>query len=202
VTALLGQLLLPRRAAAADAAPSPQALVLGGPEAVALGAAVAGELRARRRAPAALIAAWPNEATPLAAAPAARAAAERLARRGIEAVPRGRLAWLALSGEPGASLATAVRAANAVDLPFVLVVAGPRPVQADRILGEFDLVVVAELEGDCGAAALAAADLDAAGVGAVCCPPPRDVAKLLALAGWGRLRGEGAEIGELAAAFA
>jgi hypothetical protein len=75
-------------------------------------------------------------------------------------------------------------------------------VQAERILGEFDLVVVAQPEGDCGAAALAATDLDAAGVGAVCCPPPRAVARLLALAGWGRLRAEGAEIGELAAALA
>ena len=194
-----------RRSAAAGSAVAPQALVLGGTEAVALGAALAGELRAQGRAPAALVAAWSPEgmeAGRLTAVPAARALAARLERRGIDAVARGRLVWLALAGAAGDAFATAVRASHAVDVPFVLVVSGPRPLQADRMIGEFDLVVVAQPEDDCGAAPLAVADLDGAGVGAVACRPPTDLRKAVALAGWGRVRGEGGEIGQLAAALA
>jgi hypothetical protein len=208
VTALLSSLPFvrsSRRSAAAGSVLAPQALVLGGTEAVALGAALAGELRAQGRAPTALIAIWAPEgmeAGPLTATPAARALVARLERRGFEAVARGRLVWLAPAGVAGDAFATAVRASRAVDVPFVLVVSGPRPVQADRIIGEFDLVVVAQPEDDCGAAALAVADLDGAGVGAVACRPPVDLRKAVALAGWGRLRGEGGEIGELAAALA
>jgi hypothetical protein len=193
-----------RRRAAAESSFAPQALVLGGPPVTALGAALAGELRALRRSPAALLMVWAPGAAgpaPLAATPAARSLAARLARRQLPAVARGRLAWLPLDDEPGEALAAAVRAAAAVDVPVVVALAGARPRQAESVLGEFDLIVVAEPEEDAGAAALAVADLDAAGVGAVRCAPPRGAARLLALAGWGRLRGA-AEIRDLAAAFA
>jgi hypothetical protein len=185
----------PARAAAAPSPFPPRALVIGGrDEAPALGAAVAGELRARRGAPAALLTIWSQDAAragSLAAAPGARALASRLVRRDIEAAARGRLAWTAVGGEPREALGAALRAAAAVDVPAVLAIAGPRPSALDELLGEFDLIVIAESDEDSGAAALAASDLAAGGVGAVTCRPPRDASRLVALAGWGRLHADG-----------
>jgi hypothetical protein len=203
MTTLLARFGLGPLAAAAAREPgfAPQALVLGGPEGLALAAALAGELRVRRRAGAALLAVWSPEgaeAAPLVATPAARDLAGRLTRRGVGAVARGRLAWLGLSGDPGDALALAVRAAAAVDVPFVLCLCGPRPRPVERILGEFDMLVIEHDEA--GVSDLAVADLDARGVGAVACSPPRDVRRLVALAGWGRLRSAG-RLGELVAAL-
>src|SRR4051812_9446561 len=135
------------RAAPADASGAlprfaPRALVLGRPEdAVPVAAALAGGLRERDRAAGALLVVWPATAPPRAAlgTPAASRLAARLQARGLGAVARGRLAWLALAHD---ELALAERATGAVDIPSVLAVTGPRTQAADTLLPEQDLVVL------------------------------------------------------------
>src|SRR3954465_14954662 len=107
------------RAAPADASGvlprfAPRALVLGrpddaGPVAAALpggaggqgAAALAGGLREQDRAAGALLVVWPSAAPPRPAlgTPTASRLAARLGARGLGAVARGRLAWLALDGD-------------------------------------------------------------------------------------------------------
>jgi hypothetical protein len=167
-----------------------RALVLGRPgDAVPVAAALAGGLREQDRAAGALLVTWPAPAAPRAAlgTPAASRLAARLQARGLGAVARGRLAWLALeAGE----LALAARAVAAVDVPAVIAVTGPRTAASDELLSEQDLVVLvvgsdvepalAELAlgglERCGAAVLARRPLESPG------------ARPAALAGWGRLR--------------
>src|SRR4051812_12663212 len=96
------------RAAPADASGAlprfaPRALVLGRPDdAVPVAAALAGGLRDQDRAAGALLVVWPSEASPRPAlgTPAASRLAARLQARGLGAVARGRLAWLALGRDP------------------------------------------------------------------------------------------------------
>ncbi len=169
---------------------APRALVLGRPsEAVPVAAALAGGLREQHRAPGALFVAWPATAPPRAAlaTPAASRLAARLQARGLDAVARGRLAWLALRPD---ELALAARAAAAVDVPVVVAVTGPRTPATDALLAEQDLVVLVvgpdaqpELEtlalaslADCAAPVLIRHPLDSPG------------ARPAAMAGWGRLR--------------
>src|SRR3954471_14044164 len=95
------------RAAPADASGvlprfAPRALVLGRPDdAVPIAAALAGGLREQDRAAGALLVVWPSAAPPRPAlgTPAASRLAARLEARGLGAVARGRLAWLALDRE-------------------------------------------------------------------------------------------------------
>lgn len=201
---LSGTLRLPlaaRRSAKADPI-RPAALVLCRASGEALGGAVAGELRAACRVPAALLACWhAEEPSPQRrAAPslrAARAAAERLSRRGVAADARGRLVWIDRTGEAAEFADEAFRHADSLDLPLVLALCGPRPEDFDERLGDFDLVVVERVDG--AASEVAVAELDGHGVGAIACAAPMDGGRLLALAGFGRSRGAFAD---LAAALA
>lgn len=169
---------------------APRALVIGRPEeAVPVAAALAGGLRERHRAACALLVAWPSPAPPRAAlgTPAASRLAARLQARGLEAVARGRLAWLAL--RPG-ELALAARAAAAVDVPAVIALTGPRTIATDSLLAEQDLVVLVVGSGaEPGLEALALAGLaDAAAPVVVQRPLDTPGARPAAMAGWGRLR--------------
>jgi hypothetical protein len=181
--------VVPATAALPQAA---RALVLGRPaDALPLAAALAGELRARERAAAALLVSWPCEPPrpALAARPAQRLAA-RLDSRGLEAVARGRLAWLALSGPSVGAAAATVRAEAATDGPSVVAVTGPRCDALDALLDESDLVVVVlPRDADPALAELALAGLAACRAPVIACPPLSGApTRLLALAGRGRLR--------------
>ena len=169
---------------------APRALVFGhATEAVPVAAALAGGLREQQRAAGALLVAWPAAAPPRAAlgTPAASRLAVRLQARGLDAVARGRLAWLALRSD---ELGLATRAAAAVDVPAVIAVTGPRTPATDALLAEQDLVVlVLGPDAQAGLEALALAGL------AGCAAPvvvhrPLDSpgARPAAMAGWGRLR--------------
>ena len=145
---------------------------------------------ARARAAAVLVT-WPGEPPrpALAARPAQRLAA-RLDARGLEAVARGRLAWLALSGPSVGAAAAAVRAEAATEVPAVVAVTGPRCGALDALLDERDLIVVVlPRDADPALAELALAGLAARRATVVVCPPLESAPlRLLALAGRGRLR--------------
>ena len=101
--------LLERAASVFVAAPEPvaapprfasRALVLGAaPDAIPVAAALAGGLREQERAAGALLIVWPAGEPPRAAlaTPAASRLVAGLRARGLEALARGRLAWLALT---------------------------------------------------------------------------------------------------------
>lgn len=187
--------LLERAASGAGADPlhfAPRALVFGRPgEAVPVAAALAGGLREQERAAGALLVAWPFTAPPRAAlgTPAASRLAGRLQARSLDAVARGRLAWLALRSD---ELALAWRAAAAVDVPVVIAVTGPRTAATDALLPEQDLVVLVLGPGaEAGLEALALAGLaDCAAPVVVLRPLDSPGARPAAMAGWGRLRVE------------
>jgi hypothetical protein len=182
-------LVAPAAAALPQAA---RALVLGRPaDAIPVAAALAGELRARERAAAAVLVTWPGKPLrpALAARPAQRLAA-RLDARGLEAVARGRLAWLALSGPSVGAAAAAVRAEAATEVPTVVAVTGPRCGALDALLDERDLIVVVlPRDADPALAELAFAGLAACRALVIACQPLEGAStRLLALAGRGRLR--------------
>jgi hypothetical protein len=179
------------RSAPPDMVPrfAPRALVLGrSDDAVPVAAALAGGLRERDRAAGALLVVWPAE-PPRGAlgTPAASRLAARLQVRGLEAVARGRLAWLALGAD---DLLLAERATGAVDVPSVIAVTGPRTAAGDALLPDQDFVVlVAGPDDPPELQALAVAGLEAQGA-RVIVRGPLDTAgaRPAALAGWGRLR--------------
>jgi hypothetical protein len=169
---------------------APRALVFGRTaEAVPVAAALAGGLREQHRAAGALIVAWPSAAPPRATlgTPAASRLAARLQARGLDAVARGRLAWLALRSD---ELPLAARAAAGVDVPAVIALTGPRTPATDALLADQDLVVL--VVGPDAQPGLEALALD----GLAGCPAPVVVhrpldtpaARPAAMAGWGRLR--------------
>ena len=169
---------------------APRALVLGrADDAVPVAAALAGGLREQERAASTLLATWPSGTPPHAAlaTPAASRLAARLRARGLAAVARGRLAWLALGPE---QLALAARAAAAVDVPAVIAVTGPRTAASDALLAEQDLVVLVVGAGaEPGLETLALAGLrHCAAPVIVRRPLDSPGARPAALAGWGRLR--------------
>jgi hypothetical protein len=169
-----------------------RALVLGRPaDALPVAAALAGELRAREHVAAGLLVTWPGEPPrPAVAARPAQRLAARLDARGFEAVARGRLAWLALSGPSVGAAAATVRAEAATEVPAVVAVTGPRCDALDALLDERDLiVVVVPRDADPALAELALAGFEARRATVVVCPPLESVPlRLLALAGRGRLR--------------
>ena len=171
--------------------------MLGPPGSVVpVAAAVAGELRARERAPAALICTWRPAGPSAPASPAgaatlgARRVAQRLADRGAAATACGRLAWLVLDDDPGAAAVSARRAvAAAVDAPAVIAVAAPRAAPFESLLAAADLaVVVLATDADPALASLALSGLPApsATVQPPLAPGP---ARWAAMAGLARLRG-------------
>jgi hypothetical protein len=133
--------------------PPTSAAVLGAPDAaVAVAAACAGELRARSRAPAALLCIWrpappprPEQDEP-AARPTAGATtrgagrlAARLQAHGVAATACGRLAWLPLDQDPAVAAALFERCLGLAAVPVVLAVAGPRPAEFEPLLARLDL---------------------------------------------------------------
>jgi hypothetical protein len=191
------------RAASAFVAPAPpvaspppraaaRALVLGSErDAVPVAAALAGGLLERERAAAAaLLVTWPECEAPRAAlgTPAATRLAARMGLRGLDAVARGRLAWLATD-----ELGLVLRALAAADGPAVVAITGPRSAASDELLAEQDhVVLVVDAEAEPQLAALATADLEARGISVTTRGPlAAPGARVAALAGWGRLRLEG-----------
>jgi hypothetical protein len=171
---------------------APRALVLGRPgDAIPVAAALAGGLREQHRAAAALLVVWPSPAPPRAAlgTPAASRLTARLRARGLEAVARGRLAWLALGPD---DLHLAARAVAAVDAPAVVAVTGPRTTATDELLADQDLIVLVVAAGaEPGLQALALAGLQHRAAPVVVHGPlDAPGARPAAMAGWGRLRVE------------
>jgi len=182
--------LLERTASGAPPRFAPRALVLGRPDdAVPVAAALAGGLREEHRAAGALLVTWPFAAPPRAAlgTPSASRLAARLQVRGLDAVPRGRLAWLALAA---GELALASRAIAAVDVPAVIAITGPRTAATDTLLDEQDLIVLVvgpDAEPALEAVALAGLERGSAPV-VTHRPLESPAARPAAMAGWGRLR--------------
>jgi hypothetical protein len=132
-----------------------------------------------------LVALWrgDHEPRPGVATRAALRLAAMLTARGLPAVSRGRLAWLALPDDPEAA-ATAVRRASAlVAGPFVTGLAGPRPPELELLIAEHDIaVVIAQPDSPLARAALAS--LADRGIPATATAPlQRGAARPLALAG-------------------
>jgi hypothetical protein len=167
-----------------------RALVLGAAgDAVPVAAALAGGLRERERAAGALLVVWPTAepSRPALGTPAAARLVAGLQLRGLEAVARGRLAWLGLAQ---ADLALARRALAAVDVPAVIAITGPRSAATDELLPEQDQIVLVvptdhdQRLTDLAQAGLAEYDVPLAIRGPLTAPGARTTA----LAGWGRLR--------------
>ena len=171
---------------------APRALVLGRPdEAVPVAAALAGGLREQHRAAGALLAVWPAPAPPRAAlgTPAATRLAARLQARGLMAVARGRLAWLALGPD---DLALGARAVAGVDVPATIAITGPRTPATDELLEDADVIVlVVAADAEPGLEALTLAGLEQCSAPVVVQRPlDGPGARAAAMAGWGRLRAE------------
>jgi hypothetical protein len=133
-----------------------------GTDAVALGAALAGELRARVRGRAAVLMVWDpsrESPAPMPAWPGARTVAAALSA-GAPAVARGRLVQVELPHDPVVAAAVAARLAGRGGVPTVMVLAGPRPPAFDDLLTSRDVLVVMEGSGAPAAlTALAAVEL-------------------------------------------
>ncbi len=140
---------LPRPATVPPATHFPPRVAVLGParEATPIAVALGNALRADHDSPAAAVAIWDpaaDEAPPAAspAAPGASRLAARLTARGLEATARGRLAWLRLDSHPVSAVLAARKLSAAVEVPVVVVLAGPRTAVLERLLREQDLVVV------------------------------------------------------------
>jgi hypothetical protein len=169
---------------------APRALVLGAArDAVPVAAALAGGLREREKAAGAVLITWPSPEPPRPAlgTPAAARLVAGLQARGLAAVARGRLAWLALGHD---ELALARRALAAVDVPVVVAITGPRSAATDDLLTEQDhIVVVLPTDADPRLGELALEGLAECGIPVVVRGPlTTPGAHTTALAGWGRLR--------------
>ncbi len=183
--------------AGASGAPSPaggvsRAAVVGSTArlVVPVAGAVAGELRIRARAAAALVALWrPDAPHPSGAAtPGARRLAARLGAAGVEAAACGRLAWLTLPEDPDEAARQAHRLPVIAFAPVVLGVCGPRPSALEPLLAAQDAAIaVLPADADPDLRELALAGLTAP-VRALQPPAPPGPARWAALAGLSRLR--------------
>ena len=167
-----------------------RALVLGSArDAVPVAAALAGGLRERERAAGAVLITWPAPVAPRPAlgTPAASRLVANLQARGLTAVARGRLAWVALRHD---ELALARRALAAVDVPAVVAISGPRTAATDQLLADQEhIVLVTAADADPRLAELACAALAEQNVPVTARGPLiTPGARATALAGWGRLR--------------
>lgn len=170
-----------------------RAAVVGGrAEALILGCALAGELRRRAGARAALVLAWRGEGdfgrvrTP--AAPGAARLASRLARRGSVAAAHGCLVTVRLALDPSDAVLEAQRLSAAAGVPTVLALAGARAAAFDALLAEPPLVVIAAPERDAHLADLARDNLDfVSGEVVEVAPVDAGPSRWLAAAGFGRL---------------
>jgi hypothetical protein len=145
----------------------------------------AGGLRERAHAAAAVLIVWPSAEPPRAAlgTPAASRIVAVLQARGLDAVARGRLAWVALS-----DIGLARRVFVAADVPVVTAVTGPRTAETDALLADQDQVLLIGREED-PLTDLVRASVAEHGVPLVVrAPLTTPGARTTALAGWGRLR--------------
>jgi hypothetical protein len=167
---------------AAQLAPAVRAVVVG-LEVAPLAAALALNLRVADGAPAAVVATWNGEPKRATASRAAARLATRLTNHALPAVPRGRLAWLALPPDAPEAAAAVRRASLLVEGPLVTALEGARPAPLDDLVSEHDLVVVA-VDPSTALARAALARFAERGVAAVACSPlARGPARALALAG-------------------
>ncbi len=183
----------------------PRVAVLGRHAAAApLAVAVANALRAGHRASAAAVAIWAPPREPAAVAdppalalagapdaaepgsrppstPAASRLAARLRARGLPATSRGRLAWIQLADHPVAAALAARRLSGAVEVPVVVVLAGPRGAVLEALLREQDLAVIVTRDpgGALGRLAVSTCEIPAV----ACAPLPAGPARVLAAAG-------------------
>ena len=178
------------RPARSHAAPPAVAVLAAAADAAALGAALGLALAQRRRAPVVAVCVWSagRPAVPAwraPALPAARHLAARLAARGYDARPAGRLAVVRLSGsDDDAALAARRALAAAGAEPAVLALGGPRTAAFDELLAEQDLVVVGTRRGaDPVLTRLAVAGLAGAVRACACEIPAAHPARSLAAAG-------------------
>jgi hypothetical protein len=166
--------------------PAVRAVVLGSrSDSAPLGAAVALTLRAASGVPAAVVASWGGgrEMRPSAATRAAARLAARLTAHRLSAVPRGRLAWLELPGEPAAAAEAVRRASALVEAPLVTALGGARPTELEVLVAEHDIAVVAAGR-ETALARAALARLAERGIRASACAPlHRGLSRTLALAG-------------------
>ena len=181
----------PRGAARAASGLPLRAAVLGSAEdAPPVAAMLANALRGAGGAPTAAVAVWAPGGAPPRRGPATLGAsrlAARLSARGLPAVGRGRLAWLRLEDHPVAAALATRRAAGALEVPLVAVVAGPRCDVVEGLLGEQDLVLVVAGDPAGPLARLAVASCAGAALAHGHCPP--GPARGLALAGLTGARG-------------
>jgi hypothetical protein len=132
-----------------------------------------------------VVAGWrAGRAARAAATVGARRVAARLARRGFDAVARGRIAWAALPDAAEAAAGAARRLDGAlVDEPMVLALGGARAAALEPLLADMEAVVVAAEPGS----ALARVAV-AARPGVIALSPPAGLERWLALRGWGGAR--------------
>jgi hypothetical protein len=178
------------RPARPQPAPPAVAVLAAAADAPALGAALALALVQRRRAPVVALCMWTAEqqAGPpwrAPALPAARRLAARLAARGYDARPAGRLAVVRLTGSDDDAALAARRALSATGAaPAVLALGAPRTAAFDELLAEQDLVVVGARTGaDPVLTRLAVAGLAGAVRACACEVPTTHPARSLAAAG-------------------
>lgn len=132
---------------------APAVIVLCSPvDAVALGSSVALAAARRGRASIGIVALWrPGTSVGRGATAPPVRRARRLERslqaRGLRARAAGRLVRVELPAEPEAAIASAARAEATTDAPMVVVVTGPRDAAIDRLLAEYDLLLLAASEG-------------------------------------------------------
>jgi len=176
----------PRAAIAAALPAAPRVAVLGAVQDTRpLAASLALVLRATDRAPSGLVAVWGGGA-PLVRGVATRATARLVARlsvRDLEAVARGRLAWLELPPDPAGASATLHAAAAVVDGPVITALAGPRPPALEPLIDDHDLAVVAADPGSALASAALGTLAGRRAPAVACRPVPRGLASALAMAG-------------------
>ena len=177
------------------------ALLGGGADAVAAGAALAGELRARGGRRAALVLVWDpmrQAPDPMPAWPAARNLATTLGAGHVVAA-RGCIVQVQLPREPEAAAAVAERLSAEKGLATVLVVAGPRTAALDDLLSARDVLVVLDSAGLSGRVAeLATAELRRLNARVLVeAPIGGGLRKWAAVAGLGRSRRLGARIEEI-----
>jgi len=156
---------------AAEVSVGALAVLCAAEDARAVGVAAAGLLARRARTACALACIWTAPEPhrhPDARPPAGRASrrlAAALSARGLDALPCGRAAVVALPPEPAEAVAAAGRAAAAAGAaPAVLVLGGPRAAAFDALIAAQDRVLVVTRPDSADAiGALAVAGLPAAG---------------------------------------
>lgn len=186
---------------AGDGGRSRRIAVVGGElEVPPVAAALAGELRSRAGARAAVVLKWAPGETPSrrwrVAAPVAARLAGRLSGRGLQATAHGLLVVVTLPVDPPEALVAAERATAASDFPIVVALTGARPAAFDALLCEQELVVIADSGADARLAELARDGLLGVAGRLMTVPPlAGGPSRWLAAVGLGRLPGASDALG-------